>query len=355
MKTPWIGIDVGGANLKAANARGWTAVMPFALWKNPDRLSDAVGSILATAPAVDDVALTMTGELADCYEDRSVGVCHIIDAVSEAMSRRWASDSGGVCDRLAPCGKPRGGRLKVYSVGGGLLEATQAKEQPDRVAAANWHVLANYARRWVQADQNALLIDVGSTTTDIIPVERQGILTDSQTDTDRLSKGELLYFGSQRTPLCAVTRGLDFRGTTIPLMAELFATTDDCGIVLGAIAEDSGDYNSADGKPRDVPHSVNRLARVIGLDRRNFTLADARSFADQIRQSLQQRIAEAATNIAPNANVWIVSGHGAWLIPEPSIPVLEIERQWNNELSRVAPAFALACLAEEAASAKESP
>ena len=42
-----IGIDVGGANLKLADGRGFHLSRPFALWRHPERLAAELKALLA--------------------------------------------------------------------------------------------------------------------------------------------------------------------------------------------------------------------------------------------------------------------------------------------------------------------
>ncbi|QDV70252.1 Hydantoinase/oxoprolinase [Rosistilla carotiformis] len=327
----WIGIDVGGANIKAADTSGWTCAEPFALWKYPERLADQLRQLLPTPTAATRYALTMTGELADCFVDRPQGVRQIVDAVAEATQLKA---SAGVDP------------LRVYSLDGQWLRADEAKSSPDDVAAANWHATASYAARYLGDNETGLMIDIGSTTTDLIAVDSRGVPTSSRTDLDRLERSELLYLGVGRTPLCAVTSTLPFRGREVPVMAEFFATTDDCFLVLGRTAAMPEDCDSADGKPRTVQHSINRIARMIGLDHRTFTLDDAIVASKHIEAILKDRIAAGIAEVASDASAWVIAGHGDWLLPESVARQISLAQELGVERSRVGPAYALACLAE---------
>src|SRR5688572_22706360 len=117
----WLGLDIGGANLKAADGRGWTRSMPFPLWREPDLLAPALGRLIAEAPATDRLAVTMTGELCDCYRTKAEGVSHILSAVEDAAARR---------------------QISVYLVDGRLVSPGEARCLPQLAAASNWHVLA---------------------------------------------------------------------------------------------------------------------------------------------------------------------------------------------------------------------
>ncbi len=170
----WLGLDIGGANLKVANCEAFARQMPFAMWRQPDRLHEALVRIISDAPEFDAVALTMTGEMADCFETREEGVCRILEQVT----------------RVIPAGV-----IQVYAVDGQWLSVSKAARAPWQVAASNWKALATYAARWTSGEA-ALLVDVGSTTTDILPIVDHTVLSHSISDRDRLVSGELVYTGS---------------------------------------------------------------------------------------------------------------------------------------------------------------
>src|SRR5437763_5240199 len=78
---PVLGLDIGGANLKAAHSGGPARLRPFSLWKQPDRLADELSALIADWPPFEQLAVTMTGELCDCFATRREGVLHILAAV----------------------------------------------------------------------------------------------------------------------------------------------------------------------------------------------------------------------------------------------------------------------------------
>ncbi len=123
-----LGLDIGGANLKAATADKRAVSVPFPLWKQPDRLPAALAELVAKFPGADELAVTMTGELCDCFETKREGVSAIVAAV-----------------RFASGGRP----IRVWSTDGVFLNSEEAKQNHMKVAAANWHALATFAGRYV--------------------------------------------------------------------------------------------------------------------------------------------------------------------------------------------------------------
>ncbi len=238
-----VGLDIGGANLKAATNDGDAIDRPFPLWKQPERLSSELRSLLAEFPQPDLVAVTMTGELADCFSSKAEGVRSIIRAVESATARP----------------------VRFWSTGGEFLDAESAASVPRLVAASNWHALATFCGRIVPEDE-AVLIDIGSTTTDVIRLRNGTVCSEGMTDLERLTAGELVYTGVSRTPLCAFGPSVLVDGEPLPLAAELFATTLDVCLLLGHLPEDPSDSNTADGRPAIRANALARLARMLCAD-----------------------------------------------------------------------------------------
>lgn len=263
-----LGIDIGGANLKLAAWRDRddvvAAVRPFALWKQPDALGRAVQGMVDQLGGGTHLAVTMTGEMADCYSSRRQGVHRILDQLRQVFSEQ---------------------QIHVYAVGGAWLSVDDAARDPWRVASSNWHALANWLCHWPPTSalcENALLVDVGSTTTDIIPLTQARVDTPARTDRNRLELGHLVYTGVRRTPVMAVTPSLQFRSKRIPVIAEWFASVDDAYLVAGLVREEEPDCDTADGQPRTLAHAQSRLSRMIGEDSEELTQCEMGNLAQQV-------------------------------------------------------------------------
>ena len=327
-RRPVLGLDIGGANLKAATAEGHALSVPFALWREPQALPDRLRDLLRQVPH-GCLAVTMTGELCDCFGTKREGVSAILDAVLKAAPRT---------------------PVKVWSTAGEFVTVEEARADPQSVAAANWHGSATFAGRFVP-DGAALLLDVGSTTTDIIPLWNGKPRPKGWTDYERLNSSELVYTGVRRTPVCAVLK----RGVA----AELFATMHDVYLLLKKLPEEPANRDTADGRPATIACAHARLARMVCSDAEHFTSAQTLRLARQAQQCQVHDLGR-AVQIVANAlpappSVVIVSGAGEFLaraalqaVAKPrGYRVISLQRKLSSSVSAAACAYALAVLGEE--------
>lgn len=326
-----LGLDIGGANLKAATPDQRAISVPFALWKQPDKLPAALAELISEFPDAEELAVTMTGELCDCYETKRDGVKAIIKAVRFASGER---------------------RVRIWSTDGVFLNDNDAKVNHLKVASANWHALATFAGRYAP-HYGGLLLDIGSTTTDIIPLDHGVPSTLGQMDWDRLEMKELVYIGVRRTPVCAVS--------PYPVCAELFATTQDVYISLGLLPVAPNDCDTADGRPATIRYSQARLARMLGGDLETLSEHHITHFAARVDERILDTLSAAARSAyfdaqkPPELRTVLVSGQGEFLARRVVDHVFKggVERvvSLNAELgpavSACAPAYAVAVLAAE--------
>jgi hypothetical protein len=330
-----LALDVGGANLKAADGLGYADSVAFPLWRQKDDLAAAIGRMLARFGSVDAIAATMTGELADCFVDKAEGVRFIVDAIERAADGR---------------------SVRVYRIDGALVDAKSARDEPALAAASNWHALATFAGRFI-AQEAGLLLDVGSTTCDVIPITGGKPSGVGKSDVERLIAGEMVYTGVARSPVCAVVAAVPWRGQSCPVAQELFATTRDVYLMLGDLPERADDADTADGRPATRAAAIDRLGRCICVDRASFNADDAREMAQAVasRQAAMLGVAAAKTvgRMTSKPATVVVSGSGEFLarrvaerLPH-SARIVSLTDELGPAVSQVAPAHALATLARE--------
>ena len=82
-----LGLDIGGANTKAASSDGsYTESIYLPLWKGAP-LEEALCSIARRQPLAEAVAVVITGELADCFSCKREGLESLMATVSG--DTRW--------------------------------------------------------------------------------------------------------------------------------------------------------------------------------------------------------------------------------------------------------------------------
>jgi (4-(4-[2-(gamma-L-glutamylamino)ethyl]phenoxymethyl)furan-2-yl)methanamine synthase len=243
--TSVIGWDLGGANLKLAHLAGGCLVqvaqIPCPVRQEASKFDSALEQGLLICPAGAAHAVTMTGELSDVFADRAEGVAYLVD-----MMRR-ATD----------------GEALFYGGEAGFLDCLRAVERSSEVASANWHASAALI---AQLLPDALLIDVGTTTTDLVPIKAGQVAARCHNDGERLAGNELIYTGAVRTPVMAVTRTAPFNGHMQRIAAERFATMADVWRLVGELPEHADPYPTPDLKGKSTQDSAARLARMLGRD-----------------------------------------------------------------------------------------
>lgn len=256
------GLDIGGAHVKAARLVDGrlSAVEQHVcpLWQGFDLLGGALGDVATLTAGADLVAITMTAELTEIFESREAGAAALIHHLDGAFGQRARFFTG----------------LK------GFMAAEGALRDPLSVGSANFLATAQVI---AQRLPRALLIDLGSTTADIIPCDRpQGL-----TDAERLQTGELVYTGYTRTPVPSVTARAPLLGTWQTLARDGFANMADVRRILGVLPENADQHGTADGRSKSVEDSLRRFARGFGRDGEMRHLEGwkvAAAYVDQVQQ-----------------------------------------------------------------------
>jgi probable H4MPT-linked C1 transfer pathway protein len=331
----WLGLDIGGANLKIADGRNYAFAAGFRMWQQVASLPEFLKQSLEVAPPSDGLAVTMTGELADCFSNKAEGVRTILDAVTLAAGTR---------------------KIQVFLLDGSFASPAEVHSSPRLAASANWLALAIFIGRFAP-EGSALLVDIGSTTADLIPLMDGRPKPTGTSDTDRLAAGELIYTGVRRSPICGVVRTLPYRGVACPVAQELFATTRDAYLLLGETVEDVTDCDTADGKPSTRTSAVRRMARMICADEQQFNDDDAMQCARHTMQTQLESLAESVRRVTANWNeppqTVILSGEGEFLARRLltylgwSSNLISLKDQIGEACSQCAPAHAVATLAAE--------
>jgi (4-(4-[2-(gamma-L-glutamylamino)ethyl]phenoxymethyl)furan-2-yl)methanamine synthase len=282
-------MDIGGANTKAARLQDGTlrtVSRAFEIWRDRDALAAVLREVADEAGPADAVAITMTAELSDAFRTKREGVAFVLDAAEAAL-----------------------GELRVLTVAGELVSVAEARSRPWDVAAANWVATALAV---ADAHPDALLIDIGSTTADVIPIVAGRVAATGRNDLERLQAGELVYTGVLRTNLAAIANAVPVRGTLCPVASESFAISADVHLVLGCL--EAYDCPTPDGRPATLEFARDRIARLVCADSEQLDAGEIDAIAAFLHAE-QVRQIEAAARRHPDAPV-VAAGSGAHLARE---------------------------------------
>lgn len=296
-----IGWDIGGVHLKAARAESGRIVkavqVAAPLRGGIECLAEAFDRAKADLGAAERHVVTMTGELADTFPSRPEGVEHL------AMLAAY---------------KLNGTPVSIYAGPAGYVRPEEARGQAGLVASANWHACASFI---AFGCPNALLIDMGSTTTDVVPVIDGKVAARGYTDAQRLAAGELVYIGLVRSFIMACADRAPFKGAWTPLIKENFANMADVHRILGSLPAEADMMTTADGREKTREGSQARLARMVGADDAD---ADDRAwrtvaqwFAEmQMRSVMDAVMLVDSQNLLPTDAPVVGAGIGAHVVRE---------------------------------------
>jgi len=338
-----IGWDIGGAHVKAAliNDKGVVInvyLQACPLWKGIEFLNQAINTILLVLPSAHyKHALTMTGELVDLFDSRDEGVKKIIKVMQVLIGAH---------------------ELSIYLGERGFINADFIKkEHYALIASANWLASASWVAQFVG---DALFIDIGSTTTDILLSQNKKLNIQGFNDYQRLQSQELVYTGIVRTAVMALTPTAVFKGQAIGLMAEYFATMADVYRLTGELNEAHDKTDTADGKEKTPLASAKRLSRMIAYEFEDNELDLWKQFALTLKSYQKQQIQTACqrqlSRVLPNKNTYVIgAGIGRFLVKQIAtdlaLPYKDFSELVNDELNNseitiadCAPAVAVALL-----------
>jgi len=318
---PVIGIDIGGANTKIASHDGQITELHYIpLWKDT-RLPEVLGEIIyRLKPA--KVGVVMTGELADCFTDKEQGVSFIMDAIDAVFHNAMYLNNRG----------------EFIDSSGDIMS----------LAAANWTASALLAGK----ERDCIFADVGSTTTDLIPVKHGRPLAGT-TDFQRLGRHELLYRGILRTNIAAMMDRIGLGSSNYRLSSELFAQTADANLLLGNIDREDYTCETADTGGKTKKDAARRLARVVCADTAELDIDDIMDIAWQVYYRQRDELAEALGILASHHGIDTVvgAGLGEFIVRDATkhagLTCTLLSEEYGSDISKVFPAYAVACLAND--------
>ena len=330
------GFDIGGANTDLAiiefDESGDFKIIRtdfeyFPMWLKKDELGKALLDLVGE-DEIDAVGVCMTAELVDAYKTKKEGVIDIATKSKDAFS------------------------VPVGFIGlNGVLEFDEVLKNPDDVAAANWIATSKIASR---ISPNCIMIDTGSTTTDIIPVKDGSECSKGRSDLERLKTGELVYSGTLRTNVATLVDKVPLDGEFVRVSSELFAISADVQMVLGNIEEEDYSCDTPDGAGKSKIDCMRRLSRVICGDLDMLSESDIEKMSEYIYKKQVEKVAESLLEVSKREDLDLVvtTGLGMDIIGAKAAEFAGLNWKGMDEILKkdectVAPAVGTALMMEE--------
>ncbi|KUO65946.1 MAG: hypothetical protein APF84_01415 [Gracilibacter sp. BRH_c7a] len=316
-----LGLDIGGANTKACllNLNKGKVVESkdyskyHEVWKNSQGLSEILEELKnlffmdkekaneGNLTSKKGIALTMTAELCDTFLSKTEGVLSIIEMTEQIF--------GDI-------------PLYIWTTQGSFASPAQIRKAPLQAAAANWLASAAALSRSPKLGSGSfLLIDMGSTTTDIIPIIRGKVMARGRTDTERLATGELVYSGLLRTAVNCLTDHIYIDGIQTRVVNEYFAISADVYRLLELISEADYDVPTPDGGGKDPESCARRLARAVASDLEELGMEKVQRIARYFQEKQINIITEGILqNISrkdlSSLYTFVTTGQGTFILQE---------------------------------------
>jgi probable H4MPT-linked C1 transfer pathway protein len=332
-----VGWDIGGVHTKAV----WlpdgrleqirSVSKPFEIWRSPTELPAVLRAVYESL-AIDlpeAMAVTMTAELSDAFESARQGVLFVLNALRQAFPQ-------------IP--------IHLLSLDREIETLDSALRHPADFAAANWLASALYT---AQEQPDCLLVDVGSTTTDVTPIREGRVVAQGRSDTARLAAGELVYTGAIRTNPNTIVSWVPLQGKPCRVAAEHFAVMGDVYLLLGILQARDYTAPTPDGRSRTAQDARRRLARLVCADAETLGSDQILHLARYLHEKQVQQVSEALYQVlsrqpVPRSPLCAI-GSGRFLAVEAArrldLPLVELGIP--GVVAAVLPCLAVAHLLEQ--------
>jgi probable H4MPT-linked C1 transfer pathway protein len=332
------GFDIGGANTDLAvvdfdeegNIKEITIDFEYLpMWQEKGRLKAVLLDLLGDdKDEIQAVGVCMTAELVDAYQTKKEGVLDIARKVNETFN------------------------LPLGFIGiEGVINYTGLLKNPLNVAAANWMATSRLAG--IRAP-DCIMIETGSTTTDIIPVKGGKECAKGRSDLERLGTGELVYSGALRTNVAALVDKVPLDDSWYRVASELFAISADIHLILGNIQEEDYTCHTPDGAGTGREECMRRIARVVCSDLDVLSPRDIKSIAKYVHQNQAESVSEALREVSKRTNIKqvVTTGLGMDIIGKKAsalagLKSIGMDQLLTKEQCVVAPAVGTAVLMRE--------
>jgi len=274
-----MGLDIGGANTdcciyninddKCELIKTNKEYLP--MWNNKEELESCLERF-KKYEKLDVVIVTTTAELSDGYKSKEEGIHDITKKVMNVFNEEDI----------------------FFVTFNGLKDYEYVKENPLDMAAANWiatsHLIANIKK-------DCIFMDMGTTTTDIIPIKDSHEIAEGHSDLERLCSGELVYSGMLRTNIATIVNQIPVKNTFASVSSELFTITADLYRILNDITEEEYICDTPDNKAKDILSCKRRLSRLVCAQLDDFDDKEILEIAKYVKNEQVEQISKSLEKV----------------------------------------------------------
>ncbi len=237
----FLGIDIGGAHIKLVGLDEkkeliFVDYLKFYFWKEEKSINKIFNYINSKSNKNTLSGITMTAELCDIFKNRVDGFRKIYNYCKKLKNNYF-----------------------FYTKSKKIFE----KKNYSAIVSMNWHSIGRLLEKKYK---NAIIVDFGSTTTDIICIKNYVIQNKNFDDFSRINSSELVYTGLTRTPIFAINSKVKINGKNFEIIPEFFSDMSDVYRINSILKKEFDIDETADGKKRSKFLSYSRLSRNFGLD-----------------------------------------------------------------------------------------
>ena len=261
-------------------------------------------------PVEINIVITITAELSDAFSTKKEGITIICNQLEEVFNPDF---------------------LRIINVDAEFISVQEARSNYLSVSASNWIATSLV---FGERERLGILLDMGTTTLDLIPIKDGQPVTIGKNDVDRLLNYELCYTGVLRPPIASISKNVPFRHTLCSISFERFALMADVYVILGLITEQEYTCDTADGRGKSLQECNARLSRIVCGDINLITQDEIQEIAQylyKVHQEIVQDAIRQATNqfirrfIIPISKIrFNVTGLGANILLIPALKALDI-------------------------------
>lgn len=276
-----LALDIGGANLKYAIANiknkekkiinnGITSIYANSLDIFEMKLEN---SLIELSKGIDKIYFTTTAPL--LYDSLNLGGKRIVKLIKDNVS---LSENN----------------IFYYSKNGNFKTLSEFKSR-DIAGCYNWCITRAFIK--ANCDKDCLLIDCGSSSTDIVPINLKKS-NENYAIHERILKNELLYLGMRRTIVQTITNNVLINSNYINVVGEPTTTIGDINYILGYINKE--EYSI--GTNILTEHILNEkayfnIARLLCGDLNTFDEKTLKEICKYISSKTVEKIKDAIENV----------------------------------------------------------